>query len=50
MVIVFVILVALLVTNFLTLHALSEKLERVEQTLVDIDIIYMKLQQFFRSH
>lgn len=50
MVFVYVILIALLVTNFLTLYALSEKLERVEQTLVDIDIIYMKLQQFFRSH
>lgn len=48
-VIVIVLLVALLLGNFLVVYNLTEKLERVEQTLVDIEIIYMKLQQLFRG-
>ena len=48
-VVVIVVLVVLLVTNFLVVYNLSEKLERIEQTIVDMDIIYMKLQQLFRQ-
>lgn len=49
MVIVIVLLVVLFVANFLVVYNLTEKLERVEATLVDIEIIYMKLQQCFRG-
>jgi len=47
---VFIIFVlgVLLIGNFLAMYQLNEKMERVEQTLVDMDIIYLKLQQFFR--
>lgn len=48
MLVVFI-LVVLLIGNFLTLYNLNEKLDRVDQTLVDLDIIYLKLQQFFRG-
>lgn len=46
---VIIVLVVLLLGNFLTLYNLNEKLERVEQTLVDMDIIYLKLQQSLRG-
>lgn len=50
MVILYILLAALFVINCIQLYKLSEKLEHIEDTLLDIDIIYTKLQQFFRSH
>lgn len=50
MVILYIFLAALFVINCIQLYKLSEKLEHIEDTLTDIDIIYTKLQQFFRNH
>lgn len=49
MVILYILLAALFVINCIQLYKLSEKLEHIEDTLLDMDIIYIKLQQFLRG-
>lgn len=49
MVILYILLASLFVINCVQLYKLSEKLEHIEDTLLDMDIIYMKLQQLLRG-
>lgn len=49
MVILYILLTALFLTNCIQLYKLSEKLEHIEDTLLDMDIIYIKLQQLLRK-
>lgn len=45
-----IIMIGLLVTNAIYVYKVNNILDRVEDTMIDIDILYTKLQQFFREH